>query len=44
MVGAGLAVSVEKRLILSSVDFASLRDEVVRMRNIWVLGRGCWAV
>ena len=43
MVGMGVVVSVEKRFILS-VNFASLRLEVVRMRNGWVTGRRCGLV
>lgn len=38
MVGAGVAVSVENRFILSIV-FASWRDLVVSMRNGWIGGR-----
>ncbi len=44
MVGRGFDVSVEKRLILSSVIFGSVRDEGVRMRNNWVVERCCWVV
>ena len=43
MVGMGVVVSVEKRFILS-VNSASLRLEVVRMRNGWVTGRCCGLV
>lgn len=42
IVGTGLDVSVEKRFILS-VAFGSWRDELVSMRNGWVVGRCCWA-
>lgn len=42
MVGGGLAVRVEKRVILSPVGFGSAREEGVRMRNGWVVGRCCW--
>lgn len=42
MVGGGVAVRVEKRII-RSVVFGSWRDDGVRMRNSWVVGR-CWWV
>ena len=43
IVGAGLAISVEKRVILSIV-FASLRLDVVNIRKSWGRGRGCGLV
>lgn len=43
IVGAGLAISVEKRVILSIV-FASLRLDVVSIRKSWVRGRCCGLV
>lgn len=42
IVGAGLAISVEKRVTLSVV-FVSLRHDVVSMRKSWLIGR-CWGL